>query len=522
MTNEKYQSPQGSIAQRQAPPRRTQPEPQPWPELDSEALYGPLGGFVNAVAPHTEADPAALLLNALAYGGCLLGDACDVALMLGGIPHRPCLFVAIVGKTAKARKGTSSHVLRSVAQEVDSLFDLRALSGFGSGEALIVALSERATADGQGIVLEEEELASVLKTCSREGSVLGQIIRKAWDGRPLQRRTVKSTSVVSGYRLSVVSHGTSQELTRLLTDADIFGGTVNRFLWCCAQRSGLLSSGGNPPPAAIKALASQISAARSGLADQAARTGVGQLRVRLSDEAQKAWVSVYETLANDDPPGLLGHALARSESQVLRIGLVFALMDQSAFIEMTHLTAALAVWRYCRSSAAYIFGTASGDRRNDQILTTIRSAGADGISQLDVFKSLGTHDLEAGEMERRLNELSSYGLIVADRRPTGGRPVTIWKVSSLSSLSSRGGASPSERETPAGTKGTKGTKGAGDDSSVLDDGVANPNGDQPPRRTPSKRAARPAVIADDGDDEITPRRRTIAPPKGSRRIARRR
>jgi Protein of unknown function (DUF3987) len=514
-----YQRPPGpSIRQAVRPP---QPELQPWPVLEDEALYGPIGDFVTAVAPHTEADPAALLLNALAYAGCLLGDACDVALMLGGRPHRPCLFVAIIGKTAKARKGTSSHVLRSVADAVDPMFDLRALSGFGSGEALILALTARG-AEGKGVVLEEEELASVLKTCSRDGSTLGQIIRKSWDGSTLQRRTVKSATVVSGYRLSVIGHGTWQELTRLLTDADVFGGTVNRFLWCCAKRSGLHSSGGNPPRSAITTLAEQIDSAVSELADQSIQTGVGQLRVRFSTEAAAAWVGIYASLGQDDPPGLLGHALARSESQVLRVALVLALMDQSVIIEVAHLTAALAVWRYCRSSAAYIFGTASGDRRNDQILAAIRAAGADGISQLDVRRSLGTHDLDAGEMERRLNELASLGLLSARRVPTNGRPVTVWNACSgpllplVPFLPAGVSHTPSVsvREGVTGSKGRKGNKPADQEERIeapaalsgsnsedeLSDGVASPL-----RRTPSKRARRPVTDEDDDEDALPTR-----------------
>lgn len=399
-----------------------QPPRPPWPRLDDTALYGPIGDFVRGVAPHTEADPAALLLNSLVYVGCLLSER-SVVLRLGERKHRPCLFAAIVGQSAKARKGTSTHVVREVALMYDPDFDTRTVSGFGSGEALIIALNGQT--EGKGVLLEEEELAGMLKASSRDGSTLGQIVRKSWDGTTLQRRVVKGSIIASGYKLSVIAHGTHQELLRLFTEADVFGGTVNRFLWACAKRTSPQPFGGNVPRMHITTLKEQIDNAVDDLDDEIAKEANGSVEMTFAPAAQPLWADLYRRISEDDPPGLLGHALARADTQTLRLAMVYALLDGKTTLEPQHLEAAHAVWRYCRASAAYIFGTATGDHRNDALLAMITAKPS---TQNELFEGLGTHNLASGEIERRLSELATLGLIESHQEPTGGRPRTVWSL----------------------------------------------------------------------------------------------
>ncbi len=76
-----------------------------WPKpLDRAALTGPAGEFATHLAPYTEADEAALLLQFLCYAGNVLGRQC--VFRVEADEHPPSLFVAIVGETSKARKGT--------------------------------------------------------------------------------------------------------------------------------------------------------------------------------------------------------------------------------------------------------------------------------------------------------------------------------------------------------------------------------------------------------------------------------
>ena len=77
-----------------------------WPEpLGHDAFYGLAGEHVRALEPHSEADPAALLVQELASFGAVVGDAAYFEVEADR--HPPRLFAVVVGETAKARKGTS-------------------------------------------------------------------------------------------------------------------------------------------------------------------------------------------------------------------------------------------------------------------------------------------------------------------------------------------------------------------------------------------------------------------------------
>src|SRR5271168_2136735 len=54
------------IPEQPEPPRAASPQPPTHQELEKPALHGPAGRIVNSLAPHTEAHPAALLLQFLA------------------------------------------------------------------------------------------------------------------------------------------------------------------------------------------------------------------------------------------------------------------------------------------------------------------------------------------------------------------------------------------------------------------------------------------------------------------------
>ena len=104
------------------------PEPSPAPPsqairpptLAGPALYGLAGLAVRTLAPHTEADPAAILLQFLAAFGNLAGPAPHC--IVGSTRHGLNLFVVLVGESSKARKGTSWRQISSLFTEVDGLW----------------------------------------------------------------------------------------------------------------------------------------------------------------------------------------------------------------------------------------------------------------------------------------------------------------------------------------------------------------------------------------------------------------
>ncbi len=144
-----------------------------------------------------------------------------------------------------------------------------------------------------------------------------------------------------------------------------------------------------------------------------------------SDDARSQWCKCYEMLS-DARPGMFGAITARAEAQVVRLALIYALLDGADQIESVHLRAALAVWRYSEASAAFIFGSACGDPIADRALSAIRAAGANGLSRAELNGLFSGHRIAAA-LDRALALLQQHGLVAIERRATAGRPAEIWR-----------------------------------------------------------------------------------------------
>jgi hypothetical protein len=392
--------------------------PAGWPTLDTLALQGLAGDFVRAVAPHTEADPAAVLAQFLAAAGNALGRS--AYFVADGSRHHANLFPVIVGKTAKARKGTSWRWVDTFMRRADDDWGLRLQSGMSSGEGLITAVRDP-NGDDPGVIEKrlfviEEELGRVFKVLGRDGNTLSAIIRNAWDGVDLQVMT-KTPVRASGAHISVVAHITLEELTALLSATDAANGVANRFLWVCARRSKLLSEGGTVEDSALNSLTSRLQWALSGC-----RNGG---RITRSTEAKKLWAEEYERLS-EESDGRLGMVTSRGDAQVTRLSLVYALLDGSNTIEPRHHHAAVALWRYCEDSARFIFGDALVDLDADKLLKALRAA-PNGLDRTAISSNLFKRHRTADEITQKLQQLADSGLAQLTTTATGGRPVHVWR-----------------------------------------------------------------------------------------------
>ena len=65
--------------------------------------------------------------------------------------------------------------------------------------------------------------------------------------------------------------------------------------------------------------------------------------------------------------GLAGAVCDRAEAHVVRLALLYALIDQAHEIALEHLDAALALWEYAAASARWVFGDSLGDPLADEI-----------------------------------------------------------------------------------------------------------------------------------------------------------
>lgn len=422
-----------------------------WPEpLSEEAFYGLVGDIVRTIGPETEADPAGLLIQFLAGFGNLIER--EAYYQVGSTRHYTNLFVGLVGQTSKSRKGTSWNEVFRLLADVDPQWaqDRKIPGGLSSGEGLIWAVrdpkepaststdtdsadrvhraAESITASNDGkrksedhgvddkrLIVIEPEFASTLRVMRREANILSSVVRTAWDSGDLNNLTKNSPARATDAHISLIVHITQDELRRELTTTDKANGFANRFLWVCVHRVQVLPFGGNVDSSKLKKMVRKLRSA--------ARFSRTSRQMRMTKRAKKLWKNVYRSLSTE-VPGLLGAVTSRAEAQVVRLSIIYALLDRSRFIERRHLSAALAVWRYCDDSARYIFGDALGDPTADSILRELRRS--DGGLTRNEIRELFNRNLGETEISRALSFLLENGWVSCSQEETGGRPAQRW------------------------------------------------------------------------------------------------
>lgn len=391
-----------------------------WPAPPGGAAFDGLAGeIVATIEPYSEADPAALLVQMLAAFGCAVGRRPHA--MVGATRHGTNLFATVVGRSAKSRKGdswTPNERLFSIADP--EWVSTRIKSGLSSGEGLVKQVRDAVEKDDdpgeadKRLLVVEPEFARVLKMASREGNVLSTTLRDAWDGRNLGSLTKSSEMRATTPHISLIAHVTAEELRRELTATEAANGFANRFLFVAARRAQLLPS---PPRFA---------------GPEIDRLG-GKIRERLyaasqvdwifrTPEAEELWDSSYRTELAEEGYGLVGALTARSEAQVLRLSMVYALLDGSKVVRPEHVLSALAVWRYSAASVHHFFGDSLGNAVADRILEQLRLAS---LTRTEISGLFSRHQ-DAIRIEGALNELERAGLAVKRLVETSGRPREEW------------------------------------------------------------------------------------------------
>jgi hypothetical protein len=121
---------------------------------------------------------------------------------------------------------------------------------------------------------------------------------------------------------------------------------------------------------------------------------------------------------------MAGALLARAEAHVVRLSLIYALLDCSPLIRASHLLAALAVWQYAEESVRHVFGDSLGDPVADDLLRLLRGC-RNGLTRNDLMNYLGRHQ-SSERIGRALGLLLQHRLARVERQETGGRPAERW------------------------------------------------------------------------------------------------
>jgi len=430
------QAPPHPPTEKQTQPTECKPELSDWPTLDRHTLPGLVGEFITLTSSGSEADPAAILATLLCRFGAEVyghetgqGPYCYV----GETKHYPRLFVAVVGDTAKSRKGTSAgpvNALFRLPRNEDDVYSLAATTGgpLSSGEGLVYCVRDERkewqiaprSDNGRWLVVDpgvtdkrlfilDEELAAAMASLKREGCTLSAALRQVWDSGCYSPMTKRERTSCTDAHINIVTHTTRAELSHMLEEVQVLNGFANRFLWVCARRNKIV-----PDPTRLD---SNALASMQGELKQLLVYAKQVSEMRRSEQASALWREAYPDLSAEHP-GIAGAVVARAEAHVVRLSIIYALLDGQNIIEERHLRAALAFWDYCRESAIYLFPRHDQDQISAQVVSLLRAGPLTGT---ELYRGLANHVTKSA-LTRALDGLIASGKAICKVEQTAGRP----------------------------------------------------------------------------------------------------
>jgi len=360
--------------------------PRSWPILPKAAMFGIFKEIVEVSTKSSEADPAAVLLTTLTFASAFVGTAPFT--WVGDTRHYARLYAVLVGASSRARKGTSRDPVERIFREAQRMIhgmnkkpfplglNLAITPGpLSSGEGLVNAVRDPSDAlDKEGepidqgvedkrLLVVDGEFGAALRAAQRDGNTLSAILRSGWDHGCIAPLTKNNRIKASGAHINFVAHITLEELSKLLESVDLWNGFANRILWAVVRRSAPVPRPRPIPKEDLARVAQMLS--------EALMDAVACGEMQFDSEASDLWDRRYPKLT-EDHSGALGAVTARAEAQVLRMALLYAVMDKDAKdIGLPHLRAAIAMWEYCFASARYIFGDAEAHPEVNKLLAAL-------------------------------------------------------------------------------------------------------------------------------------------------------
>lgn len=398
------------------------------PTLGEAAYHGPIGQFLRAVAPYSEATDAGVLAHLLPAISTYIGPGPHVS---AGNKQPTRVNTILAGPTSTGRKGTSLAPVDLLMELVDRDFwRNQRVGGLSTGEGLIakVADKKRVNEDGEEEIIPvekrlyvvEEEFSKILAQLRRDGNILSQIARESYDSGNLSVLTRNNPLQAFGAHICITGHITPEELHDRFNHIEMANGFGNRFLWFAVKSDKILPRCQPMPDKVFQRLARIIQKVGNCPAKH----------VPLADASMAAWAETIYPSLREDQPGLTGALVARGSSMVLRLALLYFLLDPppkgvSQGISLEHLEAALAVWKYCEESVQMLFKSRAGTFLGDKVLMLLE---AGPLSKDQLNNHLSPKQKE--EAPHVLLQLETAGLIrkAILKKTSAGRPATVWEL----------------------------------------------------------------------------------------------
>jgi hypothetical protein len=400
-------------------------------EFPRDALYGVLGDIVKVREDYTEAPRSFLYSCLIAFASAYVGKT--PSFTIGATRHGAALYVLNVGESAKARKGTAEDEARFVFDVVDPEFMAKGgalVHGVSSAEGLGDRLDNRINSENDDdgkptlkfdprFLNVESEFSRVLKVAARAGNPIEEALTTLWDSGSMHSQTRNRPITVQGVHFAMLASITKSAFDDFYLAQAASRGLGNRIMYVHGTRAHVIAHPEVVRREDIEPFAMRIRAARTFALKH---SDPFQLTVAAHDR----WEVIYAELDLVEDRGAVGAVLHRSGAIVRRLALLFAVLDLSDTIDVPHLDAAYAFWRFSADTARYLFGNSLGDADLDKAYRALSDAPA-GLTTTDL-NAVFSRNKNGAQLEHILGRLHDLGLVhkLKNEPHTKGRPVKRW------------------------------------------------------------------------------------------------
>jgi hypothetical protein len=400
--------------------------------MDSQAFYGIVGEIIKIIEPEAESCREAILSQFLVAFGNIIGRGPH---KIQSAPHHLNEFCVLTGVTSFGRKGTAWYAIENLLGCLDqSWLADRIRDGFPSGESIIHAIRDSRTirtkkgeindsgVTDKRLLIVEEEFSQFLTTAARPGNTLSSMTRKAWDAKMyLHNEGKTSPEKATGPHISLIGHVTRNELLRVIQAIENQNGFSNRILWIATYRREII-----PEPRPINWKRDHQDIVNRLTTIIGTFGSREKTELQWSKDGSAAWARFYRS-SKDSGTGILGSIMARSMAHVLRLTMIYTILDRSTLMERKHLDAAIAFWEYCVRSARWIFRENTGNKLADRIFWKLRRRPA-GLTREEIVTDVCSKNYSKTVIDQALSELATADLafMVHERTETAKKPTQRW------------------------------------------------------------------------------------------------
>lgn len=385
-------------------------------------LYGLVGRIAKAGAAGKGLHPAPIALAFITYLSAAVSPR--IRLPIADIYHPARIFSVHVGRSAMGGKGDSMALLKRIINYLDAkyphLTPLFHSGGLSTREGLALKLHDGYEEKGKQIpavldkrlMIVESEFVKLLKLGKNDTNSILAVIRELWDyGGSIQPLTKTSPIRSTSPHIGIYGNITPDELKATININEIYGGTVNRFLFLFAERLEMITFPPETPEHLVINMAEDIAEVilwakgNYGL-DQEDDCHVATL----SEDAKLLWEHEFPRLMKRYGSSVVAEATNRRAPYALRIALLFAITDKSLIITAEHLYAAIAWADASAQTAAYLFGTPAVKTKvnpghRTKLLEFLNNQPNREATRTEISRSCFSGKLKKYELDQLLNGL---------------------------------------------------------------------------------------------------------------------